>query len=39
VARKQAVVWLYFGCTLSLREFVEMFADRGVDVSYKTIRV
>ena len=31
-------VWLYFRFTLSLRNVEEMMAERGVDVSYETIR-
>ncbi len=31
-------VWLYFRFTLSLRDVEEMMAQRGVDVSYETIR-
>ena len=31
-------VWLYFRFTLSLREVEEMLAQRGIDVSYETIR-
>ena len=32
------VIWLYFRFNLSLREIEEMMAERGVDVSYETIR-
>jgi putative transposase len=31
-------VWLYFRFTLSLRDVEEMLAERGIDVSYETIR-
>ena len=31
-------VWLYFRFTLSFRDVEEMLAERGVDVSYETIR-
>ena len=31
-------VWLYFRFTLSLREVEELVAERGVEVSRKTIR-
>jgi putative transposase len=34
----QYAVWLYFRFTLSLRDVEEMMAQRGVDVSYETIR-
>ena len=32
------VIWLYFRFNLSLREIEELMAERGVDVSYETIR-
>ena len=32
------VVWLYFRFNLSLREIEELMVERGVDVSYETIR-
>jgi len=32
------VVWLYARCNLSLREVEELMLERGVDVSYETIR-
>ena len=32
------VVWLYVRFNLSLREVEELMLDRGVDVSYETIR-
>ena len=31
-------VWLYFRFTLSFRDVEEMLAQRGIDVSYETIR-
>jgi transposase-like protein len=31
-------VWLYFRFTLSLRDVEELLAERGIDVSYETIR-
>lgn len=31
-------VWLYFRFTLSFRDVEEMLAERGIDVSYETIR-
>jgi putative transposase len=31
-------VWLYFRFTLSLRDLEELLAQRGVEVSYETIR-
>jgi len=31
-------VWLYFRFTLSLRDVEEMLAQRGIEVSYETIR-
>lgn len=34
----QRAVWLYFRFTLSLRDVGEMLAQRGIDVSYETIR-
>jgi putative transposase len=34
----QHVVWLYFRFTLSLRDVEEMLAQRGIEVSYETIR-
>jgi len=34
----QHAVWLYFPFTLSFRDVEEMLAQRGVDVSYETIR-
>ena len=32
------VVWLYFRFTLSFRDIEELMAQRGIDVSYETIR-
>jgi len=34
----QHAVWLYFRFTLSFRDVEEMLAQRGIDVSYETIR-
>ena len=34
----QPAVWLYFRFTLSLRDVEELLAQRGVEVSYETIR-
>ena len=34
----QHAVWLSFRFTLSLRDVEEMLAQRGIDVSYETIR-
>jgi transposase-like protein len=34
----QHAVWLYFRFTLSLRDVEELLAQRGVEVSYETIR-
>ena len=31
-------IWLYARFTLSLRDVEEMLAERGLDVSYETIR-
>ncbi len=31
-------VWLYFRFTLSFRDVEEMLAQRGIEVSYETIR-
>ena len=31
-------VWLYFRFTLSFRDVEEMLAERGIEVSYETIR-
>lgn len=32
-------VWLYFRFTLSLRDIEELLAQRGIEVSYETIRM
>lgn len=37
VVIRQAV-WLYFRFTLSFRDVEEMLAERGIDVSYETVR-
>ncbi|MBS9717267.1 IS6 family transposase [Pseudohalocynthiibacter aestuariivivens] len=34
----QRAVWLYFRFSLSFRDIEEMLAERGIDVSYETIR-
>jgi len=34
----QQSVWLYFLFPLSFRDVEEMLAERGIDVSYETIR-
>ena len=34
----QHAVWLYFRFNLSLREVEELLLERGLDVSYETIR-
>jgi len=31
-------VWLYFRFTLSLRDVEEMLAERGIELSYETVR-
>ena len=31
-------VWLYYRFTLSLRDVEELLAERGIDVSYETVR-
>jgi putative transposase len=31
-------VWLYFRFNLSLRDVEEMLAERGIEVSYETVR-
>ena len=33
------VVWLYFRFTLSYRDIEDLMAQRGIDVSYETIRM
>jgi transposase-like protein len=34
----RCAVWLYFGFTLSFRDVEELLAQRGIEVSYETIR-
>ena len=34
----QHAVWLYFRFTLSLRDAEDLLAERGIEVSYETIR-
>jgi len=34
----QHAVWLYFRFALSYRDFEDLLAERGVDVSYETVR-
>src|SRR5881227_2509725 len=34
----QRAVWLYFRFTLSLRDVEDLLAERGIEVSYETIR-
>jgi len=34
----QHAVWLYLRFTLSFRDVEDLIADRGLDVSYETIR-
>ena len=34
----QQAVWLYFRFALSYRDVEDMLAERGIDVSYETIR-
>jgi len=34
----QRAVWLYFRFTLSFRDVEDLLAERGVEVSYETIR-
>ena len=31
-------VWLYFRFTLSLRDVEDMLAERGIELSYETVR-
>jgi putative transposase len=31
-------IWLYAGFTLSYRDVEEMLAERGLDISYETVR-
>jgi putative transposase len=34
----QHAVWLYFRFTLSFRDVEDLLAERGLDVSYETVR-
>jgi len=34
----QHAVWLYFRFTLSLRDVEDLLAERGIEVSYETVR-
>ena len=34
----QHAVWLYFRFPLSFRDFEDLLAERGIDVSYETVR-
>lgn len=34
----QHAVWLYFRFTLSFRDVEDLLAERGLDISYETIR-
>ena len=34
----QQAIWLYFRFALSYRDVEDMLADRGIDVSYETVR-
>ena len=34
----QRAVWLYFRFSLSYRDVEDMLAERGIDVSYETVR-
>ena len=34
----QQAIWLYFGFALSYRDVEDMLAERGIDVSYDTVR-
>src|SRR5258708_19788813 len=34
----QRAIWLYYRFTLSLRDVEELLAERGIDVTYETIR-
>ena len=34
----QQAIWLYLRFTLSLRDVEDLLAERGVDVSYETVR-
>ena len=37
-ARRDNVVWLYVRFTLSYRDVEDLLAERGLDVSYETVR-
>ena len=37
-AINQHAVWLYFRFALSYRDFEDLLAERGIDVSYETLR-
>ena len=34
----QQAIWLYFRFALSYRDVEDMLAERGIDVSYETVR-
>ena len=34
----QRAIWLYYRFTLSLRDVEELLAERGIEVTYETIR-
>ena len=34
----QVTVWMYASFTLSLRDVEELLAERGLDISYETVR-
>ena len=34
----QHAIWLYLGFTLSYRDVEELLAERGLDISYETVR-
>jgi transposase-like protein len=36
--RFQHAVWLYFRFTLSYRDVEELLAERGLDISYESVR-
>ena len=38
VAVIQQAVWLYYRFPLSLRDVEDMLSQRGIDVSYETVR-
>lgn len=35
----QHAVWLYLRCTLSFRDVEDLLAERGITVSYETVRL